>query len=60
MHPPILYFGTRLREEIILEIRFSNTIHPITRVDNQRYKNRIINKEILFEFAYSPYERNLN
>ena len=60
MHPPILYFGTRLREEIILEIRFSNTIHPITRVDNQRYKNRIINKEILLEFAYSPYERNLN
>ena len=46
-----------LKEKVILGVPFWNTIYLI-RVDNQGTK--LLDEEILFEFANPPNERNIN
>lgn len=50
---PFIYFGIRFKRRNILS-------KPISGVDNQGIRTKLLNQEIFFEFAYSPYERNLN
>lgn len=54
MYPTtFIYFGIRIKRRNILS-------KPISRVDNQGIRTKLLNQEIFFEFAYSLDERNLN
>ena len=48
-----------LKEKALLGIPFLNSIYPMW-VDDQGIRTKLLDKEILFEFANPPDERNIN
>ena len=48
-----------LKEKALLGVHFLNSIYPI-QVDDQGIRTKLLDKEILFEFANPPNERSIN
>ena len=60
MHQTILYLGTRSKGKCNSWSKFFNTIYPIARVDNQWLRTKPLDEKVLFKFANSIDEININ